>query len=142
MASSTATDSMSGMSGMSDSMTMYMSEMVMTFFTSFKTPLFSNDWTPNTKGQYAGTCIFLIVLSVILRLLIALRPILEGRLWTDGIDHATLDGHMGDDLKTKHVSGVQLSLRELANRWSRWRVNPAACRATYEMVIAGVAYLL
>ncbi|KAJ6104056.1 Mitochondria protein Fmp29 [Penicillium sp. IBT 18751x] len=144
MASSTATSSMSGMSnmsGMSDSsMTMYMSEMIMTFFTSFKTPLFSEDWTPTSKGQYAGTCIFLIVLAVILRLLIAIRPVLEGRLWTDGLQHATIDGK--PDTQTKHMSGVQLSMQELGNRWSRWRVNPAAGRATYEMVVAGVAYLL
>ncbi|KAJ5128271.1 hypothetical protein N7448_001988 [Penicillium atrosanguineum] len=141
MATSTATSSMSGMSGMSDSsMTMSMSEMIMTFFTSFKTPLFSEDWTPTSKGQYAGTCIFLIVLAVILRVLIAIRPVLEGRLWTDGMQHATIDGKQ--DMQTKRMSGVQLSMQELGNRWSRWRVNPAAGRATYEMFIAGVAYLL
>lgn len=119
-----------------------MADMVMTFFTSFKTPLFSNDWTPTTKGQYAGTCIFLIALAVILRVLIAVRPVLEGRLWTDGVQHVTLEGHMGQKTETKHVSGVQLSMQELGNRWSRWRVNPAAGRATYEVVIGGIAYLL
>lgn len=137
-ASSTAMSGMSGMSG--SSMTMTMSEMIMTFFTSFKTPLFSEDWTPTSKGQYAGTCIFLIVLAVILRVLIAIRPVLEGRLWTDGMQHATLDDK--HDAQTRHMSGVQLSIQELGNRWSRWRVNPAAGRATYEMFIAGVAYLL
>lgn len=119
-----------------------MADMVMTFFTSFKTPLFSNDWTPTTKGQYASTCIFLIVLAVILRVLIAVRPVLEGRLWTDGVQHATLEGHMDQKAETKRVSGVQLSMQELGNRWSRWRVNPAAGRATYEVVIGGIAYLL
>jgi hypothetical protein len=58
------------------------------------------------------------------------------------MQHATLNDHVGHDTQTKHVSGVQLSLQELGNRWSRWRVNPAAGRATYELVIAGIAYLL
>lgn len=118
-----------------------MSEMAMTFFTSFKTPLYSDSWTPTSKGTYAGTCIFLIALSVILRVLIALRPILESRLWTDGIRHSgsPLVGEQDDQ---KNVHGVQQSIQELGARWSRWRVNPAAGRATFEVIIAGISYLL
>lgn len=140
MASATG-HSMSGMSDMS-SMSMSMADMKMTFFTSFKTPLFADDWTPASKGHYAGTCIFLIVLAVILRVLIALRPILEGRVWTDGVRHGE-DLHAALHTHQKpYVSGWRLSLQELGNRWSRWRVNPAAGRATYELLLAGVAYLL
>ncbi|KAJ5726324.1 uncharacterized protein N7483_007681 [Penicillium malachiteum] len=124
----------------SDSMTMSMSEMSMTFFTSFKTPLFSADWTPTSKGTYAGTCIFLIALSVILRVLIALRPVLESRLWTDGVRHNSEP--LIDTIPGKHVSGVQQSLNEFSKRWSRWRVNPAAGRATFELIVAGISYLL
>ena len=118
--------------------------MSMTFFTSFKTPLYATDWTPSSKEQYAGTCIFLIVLAVVLRVLIALRPIFEGRLWTDGIRHGMMHDHViGEDmLPTKPASGWYLSMQELGNRWSRWRVNPAAGRATYELFVAGIAYLL
>lgn len=126
---------------MSSSM-MYMSDMAMTFFTSFKTPLYATTWTPSSQGEYAGTCIFLIVLAVILRLLLALRPILEGRVWTDSVRHSMLDENLPDEARTKRVSGWTLSMLELARRWSRWRVNPAAGRATFELVVAGVAYLL
>lgn len=138
--------SMSGMSGMSGmSMPMSMADMEMTFFTSFKTPLYASDWTPETKGHYAGTCIFLIVLTVILRVLIAVRPILEGRVWTDGAGHAALHQNLDaaiHDRPKSYVPGWRLSMQELGNRWSRWRVNPAAGRATYELLVAGMAYLL
>jgi hypothetical protein len=127
---------------MSSSSMMYMSDMAMTFFTSFKTPLYSISWTPSSQGQYTGTCIFLIVLAVLLRVLLALRPILEGRVWTDSVRHSMLDENLPDEAKTKRVSGVQLSMQELGRRWSRWRVNPAAGRATYELVVSGIAYLL
>ncbi|KAJ5613619.1 hypothetical protein N7528_007273 [Penicillium herquei] len=140
MSMATTTSSSMDMDMSSDSMTMSMSEMSMTFFTSFKTPLFSADWTPKSKGTYAGTCIFLIALSVILRVLIALRPVLESRLWTDGVRHS--NEPLIDTIPGKHVSGVQKSLSEFSRRWSRWRVNPAAGRATFELIIAGISYLL
>ncbi|KAJ5652332.1 ctr copper transporter family domain-containing protein [Penicillium longicatenatum] len=139
-AMSMATTSSSSMD-MDSSMTMSMSEMSMTFFTSFKTPLYSESWTPTSKGIYAGTCIFLIVLAVIMRVLIAVRPILEGRVWTDGISHAG-DPLIGEHDYQKNISGTQQSIHEIGRRWSRWRVNPAAGRATYEVILAGVAYLL
>ena len=53
--------------------------MSMTFYTSQETPLFSHAWTPNNLGNYAGTCIFLILLSFILRLLYAFKSRLETR---------------------------------------------------------------
>ncbi|KAJ5999028.1 hypothetical protein N7451_006838 [Penicillium sp. IBT 35674x] len=139
-AMSMATTSSSSMD-MDSSMTMSMSEMSMTFFTSFKTPLYSEDWTPTSKGTYAGTCIFLIALAVILRVLIAVRPVLEGRLWTDGISHAS-EPLIGEHDHKKHMSGAQKSMKEIGRRWSRWRANPAAGRATFELILAGVAYLL
>lgn len=126
---------------MSSSM-MYMSDMAMTFFTSFKTPLYATTWTPTSQGEYAGTCIFLIVLAVILRVLVALRPILEGRVWTDGVRHSMLGENIPDGTRTRRVSGWRLSMLELGQRWSQWRVNPAAGRATFELVVAGIAYLL
>ena len=46
---------------------------MMTFFTSTKTPLFSEAWAPSSTAHYAGTCIFLIIFGAILQALIALR---------------------------------------------------------------------
>ena len=51
----------------------------MTFFTSTVTSLYSAAWTPSSTGQYAGTCIFLILLATIFRGLFALRAIQEGK---------------------------------------------------------------
>lgn len=52
-------------------------QMQMTFFTSTATSLYSIAWTPSSTGQYAGTCIFLILLATIFRGLFALRAIQE-----------------------------------------------------------------
>src|SRR3954452_21536665 len=54
--------------------------MTMTFKNSHNTPLFSNAWTPSSSGAFAGTCIFLIVLAVIDRCLIAFKAVME-RHW-------------------------------------------------------------
>ncbi|RMZ92594.1 hypothetical protein DV736_g160, partial [Chaetothyriales sp. CBS 134916] len=53
--------------------------MSMIFTNSHNTPLYSNAWTPTSAGGYAGTCIFLILLGVTLRLLLAARAVLEQR---------------------------------------------------------------
>ncbi|KAJ5860970.1 uncharacterized protein N7529_008280 [Penicillium soppii] len=144
-AMSMATSTSSSMSSMSDSeMSMSMADMAMTFFVSFKTPLFSAEWTPGTKGQYAGTCIFIIALAVIMRVLLALKPILEGRVWTDSI-HDPMPQHHSHVEAGKipqTPSGLRSTMQEVSHRWSSWRINPAAGRATFELVMAGVAYLL
>lgn len=51
--------------------------MQMVFTTSQNTPLYSNSWTPNSSGSYAGTCLFLLVLAIILRCLLAFRSLQE-----------------------------------------------------------------
>ena len=66
-------DSASGSSGMS---------MSMVFTTNHSTPLYSSQWTPTSTGGYAGTCIFLVILAIISRLLQAYRRILEVK-WHD-----------------------------------------------------------
>ncbi|KAG9722399.1 Ctr copper transporter, partial [Aureobasidium melanogenum] len=68
-ATSTGMSDMSSMSGMGS--------MSMVFTTVHNTPLYSKAWTPTSTGAYAGTCIFLIVLAVISRLLQAWRHTLE-----------------------------------------------------------------
>ncbi len=58
-------------------MPMGMSSMAMTFFESATTPLFWDWWTPRSGGQYAATCVFLIVLAVTTRVMFALGPVLN-----------------------------------------------------------------
>ncbi|KAK4955452.1 hypothetical protein LTR66_013437 [Elasticomyces elasticus] len=64
------------------SMSMGTTGMTMVFFTSTTTPLFSSSWAPSTTGAYAGTCIFLVLLTVISRALMAYKQILE-HAWHD-----------------------------------------------------------
>ncbi|OKL60879.1 hypothetical protein UA08_03734 [Talaromyces atroroseus] len=148
MTSSVVSSTASPSSAMSGSMDMdAMSSMAMTFFTSARTPLYSTTWTPINDGQYAGTCIFLIVLAAILRFILALRPILEAHVWNDGVrnnshflhDHARIEQQQTSGPVSNSFSNVK---NDITSRWSEWRVNPAAGRATYELVIAGIAYLL
>ena len=47
--------------------------MPMTFFTSTTTPLYTSAWTPKTPAQYAMTCLFLVLLCVVFRGLLAAR---------------------------------------------------------------------
>ena len=56
---------------------MHSDTMPMVFTTNQRTPLFSSQWTPTSSEGYAGTCIFLVVLAIISRLLQAYRHILE-----------------------------------------------------------------
>ena len=132
-------------------MKMGMSEMAMTFFTSSNTPLYSDGWTPSSAGHYAGTCIFLIVLALILRVLLALRPILEQRLWGKTAAAAAAAANIKGSEESGGEEAVPTGqprqvlaavVMDARRKWSGWRVGTAASRATFELVIAGVGYLL
>lgn len=113
---------MSGMSGMMD-----MSQMIMTFFTSTTTPLYSKDWTPNGEGQYAGTCIFLIILAFLFRGILAIRSaVLFGRPRSNGYQKDAKDPECGGEGQAREP----------------WRVNRALVRAILDTILAGVSYLL
>lgn len=53
--------------------------MDMVFYTSHTTPLYSTLWTPSTTSTYALTCLFLILLSILFRSLLALKSYVETR---------------------------------------------------------------
>lgn len=133
MASSTAS-SMGGMShgdhGSSGSMMMDMSDMMMVFFTATNTPLYSASWTPGSTGAYAGTCIFLILLSAIFRGILAVRCNFSAiwAQWSAKRHGSLLEYERGEDF---------------AKQGRRpWRVNEAATRALVDTALAGVSYLL
>ena len=125
MSMPSATDSSSsstgGMMGMSD--------MMMVFFTSTGTPLYSKAWTPGGAGTYAATCIFLIALAFIFRGLLALRCRFS-EVWSRTTSNEFW----------KNTSDLELGaagrLRE------PWRINKALTRAMLDTVLAGVSYLL
>lgn len=84
-------DSSSSMSGHS---------MAMAFTNSHDTPLFSSQWAPTTTGSYAGTCIFLIVLAIISRMLSAYRHILEIKWYNRDVSRRYLTISGDDQEKT------------------------------------------
>ncbi|CAH0050764.1 unnamed protein product [Clonostachys solani] len=146
MPAATSTSSMS-MGDSDESMMMSMADMTMTFFDSIKTPLFSSAWAPTTTGQYAGTCIFLIFLALIFRVLIAFRPVLEASVWRGSQSAIGAHSHGEDADKSglpRHPSqyGWITFRSELRRRWTGWRASAATGRACYELVIAGIGYLL
>jgi hypothetical protein len=54
-------------------MAMTTASMPMTFFTSITTPLYTTAGTPKTPAQYAMTCLFLVLLCIVFRGLLAAR---------------------------------------------------------------------
>jgi hypothetical protein len=151
------------MSGMSHSGSDSGMSMSMVFTTDHSTPLFSLQWTPTSTGSYAGTCIFLIVLAIISRLLQAYRHVLKIK-WHDkavqrryvvlaGETVEQRERQMGLDNaeKTEEATltarGVDEQVRVL--RTSRkgletqpWRFSTDLPRACVFTVHAGVLYLL
>ncbi|KAL7929594.1 Ctr copper transporter [Trichoderma chlorosporum] len=148
---------MSGSSGSSNSsMGMVMS---MVFQTDIQTALYANSWTPNNAGAYAGTCIFLIALAVIARLLVAFKARQE-RIWADRDTQRRYVVANGKEPVSERLSrdpdaksmtmmlsenGVEekvfvVSKKHAAVRPWRFSVDPV--RATMDTVIVGIAYLL
>ncbi|KAF1949763.1 hypothetical protein CC80DRAFT_428348 [Byssothecium circinans] len=102
--------------------------MAMTFFTSTTTPLFSMAWTPTSSGQYAGTCIFLIIFATIFRSLLAIRLNFFEIL-------AMVKRRRGDDQMILYNMEKQSGLRT-------WRASEAVMMAFLDVVIAGTGYLI
>jgi hypothetical protein len=129
----------------------------MTFFTSTMTPIYSATWSPTSTGQYAGTCIFLIILATIFRGLLAARAWKEAA-WLDAEfnrRYVTVAGkprkaeRIASDSDSKRMilteNGVEedvmvVKMRSMGIR--PWRITTDPVRAVIDTVIAGVAYLL
>jgi hypothetical protein len=134
------------------------SPMIMIFNTVTNTPLYSTSWTPQSTGQYAGTCIFLILLASILRCLYALRTVLEQR-WLDQARQRRYIVVAGNTPEAEKVErdedtksgalltsqGVEERVR-IVKRGKRqpmpWRWGTDFMRAGLATVIVGTAYLL
>ncbi|TGZ82648.1 Ctr-domain-containing protein [Ascodesmis nigricans] len=127
-----------GMSSMSSH------SMIMTFFSSTKTPLFSDSWTPKSSGAYAGTCIFLIILAILLRALTAYKSVLEQR-WAQRharrnivIAKRNSTGSQTDD-EEEETRAVETFVGWGPKPW-RWSVDLP--RALFQVVLTGISYLL
>ena len=131
------------------------------FQTIPSTPLYSLSWTPHSTGQYAGTCIFLILLACSLRGLLAFKTYLE-HVWLDrelnrryvvvnGGGKLPLAQRVSQDSDAKQVkvvlseNGVEEDVVVVGRRRPvvrPWRVSVDLPRAGVDVVIAGVGYLL
>jgi len=150
---------MSTMSGdtMTNGTMMTMSAMSMTFYTSTMTPLYSTMWSPTTVGAYAGTCVFLIVLAVIFRGLLALKAWKE-TAWLDAEFNRRYVAVVGKLPKAQRISsdsdskrmiltenGVEEDVMVVKKRSMGvrpWRTTTDPVRAVLDTIIAGVGYLL
>ncbi|KAF5228547.1 hypothetical protein FAUST_11000 [Fusarium austroamericanum] len=131
--------------------------MTMVFQTETRTPLYANAWTPNSAGAYAGTCIFLAVLAIIARVLVALKAVQEAR-WLDreaARRYVAVNGKIplseqiasSPDARrmTLTENGVEETVvvverKRAATRPWRFSVDPV--RACLDTVIVGIGYLL
>ncbi|KAJ9647419.1 uncharacterized protein PV06_00133 [Exophiala oligosperma] len=135
-----------------------MGHMDMTFFTGHTTPLYSNSWTPSSVGGYAGTCIFLILLAIMLRLLFAAKALCEQR-WLASAQNrryvlvrgrSTEAGRIDQDPDAKTGSlvtanGVEENIKVIQASTGAvvpFRLSVDVPRACLTTLIAGISYLL
>ncbi|KAI8934763.1 hypothetical protein NX059_008451 [Plenodomus lindquistii] len=155
----TAAGAMDGMdmSGMSGSSPSSHTGMTMAFFTSTRTPLYSMSWTPQNAGQYAGTCIFLIVLAIVLRAIFTARSFLEMKAMESALkrryivvageksiaEQAMNDGSSITGILT--TNGVQEDVRVVSapvKHIQPWRFGVDLPRALLTTIAVAVGYLL
>ncbi|KAI1397518.1 Ctr copper transporter family-domain-containing protein [Hypoxylon fuscum] len=122
------------------------SPMAMTFFLSSNTALFSKAWTPSSPAAYIGTCIFLVVLAVLMRAMLALKPILEKSLWNATIESEGVLVPDEDASYQKEGMAPRQSVKSVygtvRRRWTIWRFRTSLSRALFELLLAAVGYLL
>ncbi|TLS22103.1 uncharacterized protein PpBr36_09172 [Pyricularia pennisetigena] len=162
-----ATDSMAGMNMTSDSSGHSSSHsdsssgstmmMMSVFQNDPQTPLYSTAWTPKNTAGYAGTIIFLILLAMTFRGLLALKAKMEAR-WLDAElnrRYVVVNGKQpmaeraSQDSLAKHMvlseNGREEQVMVVAKKTSiarPWRFTVDPIRAILDTVIAGVGYLL
>lgn len=136
-----------------------------TFTLATTTPLFLHAWQPSTALEYALTCLFLVSLASLTRILIAIRPVLESASWRrrptvakyvrqNDDEHKDHDHHGDDEEEGQHeakrklgkplkpVSGGQAILMAVRDHWGNVSVGSRLARAGFDVVIAGLGYLM
>ena len=114
-------------------------------------------WTPTNLGEYAGTCIFLVVLATIFRGLLAVKAWKE-TAWLDAEFNRRYVTVAGKPTKAERISSSSDSKRMILTENGveedvvvvkkrsmgirPWRITTDPLRAVMDTVIAGVAYLL
>lgn len=134
------------------------SSMNMVFTTTTTTPLYSPTWTPSSAGAYAGTCIFLVVLAVLGRLLLALKGVQEAR-WRDrdarrryvsvagkaSLAERVASADDASSVMALSANGVEEKVVVVERKGPAarpWRFSVDPVRAVLDTVIVGIGYLL
>jgi hypothetical protein len=132
--------------------------MSMVFTTSHRSPLFANSWTPKTDGAYAGTCIFLLLLAMMLRSLLAVKTICEvkwksaalnrryvlvrGRSTEAGRIDQNPDSKVGSLVTAQGVEENVKVVQADTKAAIPFRLSVDVPRAIMTTIIAGISYLL
>jgi hypothetical protein len=132
--------------------------MAMTFFQSTSTPLLFYGTAPQTPGQYAGACLALALLAILVCALISLKAVLQRSVWVPtprrAAEESLLDAdekaaaaNTGQhrDLRVGGSSEVGALRTEMRKWWAAWRDMTLAQRAGmagFEVLIVGVGYVL
>lgn len=130
--------------------------MTMAFFTATNTPLYSEAWTPQSAGQYAGTCIFLIILAITLRAIFTAKSFLDAKALETALKRRYVvvagekavveqvnDASSSTGILT--TNGMQEDVRIVSapiKPIQPWRFSVDLPRASLVMVATGVGYLL
>lgn len=146
--------------GMDDMNDGSMAPMAMTFFLSANTPLFFPSWTPSDPWGHAATCIFLVLLAVIMRILLASKPILEAAVWRprraadthemlpsndccdEDPDRIKEQQYLIQSREEARGGALRRVLREVKSRSHGPRLASCGLRALFEMTLAVIGYLL
>jgi copper transporter 1 len=133
------------------------SGMAMGFITATNTPLYSASWTPSSAGAYAGTCIFLIILSILFRVIFTLKTYLEVKAIESALkrryvvvagEKAVVDKVADDTSSMTGVlttNGLEENVRIVSAPVAHiqpWRFSVDLPRALLMTIAVGVGYLL
>jgi hypothetical protein len=144
-------------SSSSTNMSSSSSMMVATLFFDTDTPLYGNAWTPRTPGQFAGTCIFLVLLAVTFRGLLAAKAWKEAawvnaefnRRYVTVVDKISQAESIVSDANSEKMilssNGVEENVMVVKKRSVNarpWRISVDPLRAVIDTVIAGTGYML
>lgn len=136
---------------------MGMESMHMTFFNNMTTSLYSRMWTPTNVGQYAATCVFLVVLGVVFRGLLAAKAWKESSWLDEEFNRRYVavqgKGPMSERIQTNLESkrmtlsenGIEENVMVVKKKGVAirpWRLSVDPLRAVMDTAVAGVGYLL
>lgn len=133
------------------------SMMSMLFMNAADTPIYTSSFSPSTTGQYAGICIFLIILAALFRGLFAAKQFLEDRWTAQALQRRYIvvadkqpaaERIEGDEASRTGVltaNGVEervtIAHRQVGGT-QPWRFGVDLPRAGIVTVIVGVGYML